>query len=145
MSSHEPVEEMSERFKAAVRAKDVEAFIALYDKDVRVFDSWRRWAYQGADEWQGMAAEWFSSLGSEKVAVEFHDLQTISGDSVACGHAFVTFKGLSADGEELRKIDNRLTWLLRKTPEGEWKIIHEHTSAPVVAGKVTLQRSPQSA
>ena len=32
------------------------------------------------------------------------------------------------------QIDNRLTWVLRKTPQGEWKIIHEHTSAPVVAG-----------
>jgi ketosteroid isomerase-like protein len=81
-----------------------------------------------------------SPRGSEKVAVEFHDLQTVSGDNAGGGHAFVTFKGLSADGEELRRIDNRLTWVFRKTPEGEWKIIHEHTSAPVVAGKVALQR-----
>jgi ketosteroid isomerase-like protein len=39
-------------------------------------------------------------------------------------------------------VNNRLTWVLRKTPEGAWKVIHEHASAPVDVGtgKVTLQR-----
>ena len=64
-------------------AGGLEAFVALYDQDTRVFDSWGRWAYQGTDEWRGMAAELFGSLGNEKMAVEFHDLQTVSGDHVA--------------------------------------------------------------
>jgi Domain of unknown function (DUF3303) len=33
------------------------------------------------------AAEWFGSLGSDKVAVEFDDLQTVTGDEVAAGRA----------------------------------------------------------
>jgi ketosteroid isomerase-like protein len=64
------------------------------------------------------------------VAVEFHDLQTVTGDSVAAVHAFVTFRGLSAEEEELYAVNNRLTWVLRKTSGGEWKVIHEHTSSP---------------
>jgi ketosteroid isomerase-like protein len=67
-----PVEELMEHYRAAVYAKDMDAFVALYDKDVRVFDLWDRWAYQGTDEWRGAAAAWFGSLGSGKVAVEFH-------------------------------------------------------------------------
>jgi ketosteroid isomerase-like protein len=43
----------------------------------------------------------------------------------------VTIKGLSADGDELRAMNNRLTWALRKTAGGEWKIVHEYTSAPI--------------
>jgi hypothetical protein len=44
-----------------------------------------------------MAEEWFGSLGSDHVAVEFEDVETVVGDEVAVMHAFVTFKGLSAD------------------------------------------------
>ena len=38
-------------------------------------------------------------------------------------------------------MNNRLTWILRKEPDGAWKIVHEHTSAPVGdEGKVQLRR-----
>src|SRR6266851_9883530 len=49
-------------------------------------------------------------------------------------------QGLSGDGKELRSMDNRITWVLRKNRDGAWKIIHEHTSAPADfdTGRVTL-------
>jgi ketosteroid isomerase-like protein len=38
-------------------------------------------------------------------------------------------------------MNNRLTWILRKEPDGGWKIAHEHTSAPAGdEGKVQLRR-----
>jgi ketosteroid isomerase-like protein len=128
-------------YATAVRAKDVGGFVALYSADVRVFDTWGRWAYDGADAWRAMAVEWFGSLGDEQVAVEFEDVATVVGDSVAVVHAFVTYKGLSADGKELRAMNNRLTWGLQKMGDG-WKIVHEHTSAPAAfdTGKVELKR-----
>ena len=86
--------------------------------------------------------EWFGSLGSERVSLELQDVQIIIGDGVAVAHAFVTFKGLSAEGEALRAMNNRLTWALRKTDSDVWKVVHEHTSAPVdfETAKVILQR-----
>ena len=140
--SDEAIEGMLGTYADAVRSNDVDRFVALYDDDVRVFDLWERWSYDGADAWRQMVGEWFGSLGSEQVAVEFADVQTVVGDDVAAVQAFVTFKGLSAEGEELRAISNRLTWALRKTPEGGWRVVHEHTSAPVdfETGKVRLQR-----
>ena len=55
--------------------------------------------------------------------------------------AFTTFAAISPDGTELRSMNNRLTWILRKEPDGAWKIVHEHTSAPVGdEGKVQLRR-----
>ena len=34
-------------YQAAVLAKDVDAFVALYHEDVCVFDLWGRWSYTG--------------------------------------------------------------------------------------------------
>ena len=136
------IESVLEEYAAAVGAKDVDRFVALYAGDVRVFDMWGRWSYHGADAWRAVAADWFGSLGSERVAVEFDDIQTVVGDEVAVAHGFVTFRGLAADGAELRAMSNRFTWALRKTVDGEWKVVHEHSSAPAEfdTGKVQLER-----
>jgi uncharacterized protein (TIGR02246 family) len=137
------VEQVLEGYAAAVRAKDVDSFVALYANDVRVFDMWGRWSYDGGEEWRAMATDWFGSLGSEQVAVEFDDVESVVGDDVAVAHAFVTYQGLSAEGAVLRAMNNRLTWGLRKTADGGWAIVHEHSSAPtdLETGKVELQRT----
>jgi uncharacterized protein (TIGR02246 family) len=135
------IERLLERYAAAVQAKDVDAFVSLYASDVRVFDIWGRWAYDGAEAWRAMATEWFGSLGDDQAAVEFADVQTVVGEDVAVAHAFVTFKGLAADGTEQRAMNNRLTWGLRREG-GEWKVAHEHSSSPASfeTGKVELER-----
>jgi uncharacterized protein (TIGR02246 family) len=141
MSDHAQIEQVLEAYRAAVHAQDVDAFVALYDDDVRVFDTWGRWSYDGIEAWRGMAAEWFGSLGGDQVVVEHADVRIEVGGDLAVAHAFTRFKGLSASGEELRAMDNRLTWALRRTDGGAWKVVHEHTSAPVDdGGKAVLAR-----
>ncbi|HZD87870.1 MAG TPA: SgcJ/EcaC family oxidoreductase [Gaiellaceae bacterium] len=135
------MEQMLEAYAAAVRAKDVEAFVGLYTDDVRTFDLWERWSYDGRDSLRGMVEEWFGSLGDDVVAVEFDEVRTQSGDDVAGVSAFTTYRALSPSGDELRSMNNRLTWVLRKDGEGGWRIAHEHTSAPAgEEGKVQLRR-----
>jgi uncharacterized protein (TIGR02246 family) len=135
------IEQVIESYTAAVRAKDAAAFAALYEVDVRAFDTWS-WSVDGGGAVRTMADEWFGSLGSDQVAVEFDDVRSTVGDDVAVIHAFLTFRGLSAEGDELRSMNNRLTWGLRRAEDGSWKIAHEHTSAPAEfeTGKVSLQR-----
>lgn len=128
-------------YKAAVRAKDVEAFVALFDKDVRVFDLWGQWSHDGIRSWRGMAAGWFGSLDSDLVIVEVEDLRMITTDKLAVAHAFIRYKAVSAAGVELRALTNRQTWVLE--PAGEtWKIVHAHSSVPIEHGtlKAMLQR-----
>jgi hypothetical protein len=36
-----------ENYRAAIRDKDVGAFVEPYDERVRVFDMWRRWSSDG--------------------------------------------------------------------------------------------------
>jgi uncharacterized protein (TIGR02246 family) len=135
-----PILQVLDSYKAAVTTKDVDMFVALYDIDVCVFDMWGEWSYNGNEAWRRMVIDWFSSLGTERVIVDFNGVQTILGNDIAIVHAFVVYKGVSADGDELRTMQNRLTWAL-KHKNGVWKIVHEHTSAPVnfETSKVILQ------
>jgi uncharacterized protein (TIGR02246 family) len=137
------MEEMLTAYAAAVRAKDVDAFLALYADDVRNFDLWGVWSYDGKEELRGMVAEWFGSLpDDEVVTVKFDDVRTQAGEAVAALSAFTTFAAESPDGTELRSMNNRLTWILHKDGGGAWRIAHEHTSAPAGDdGKVQLRRS----
>ena len=134
-------EDLLDRYAAAARAKDAEAFLSFYADDVRTFDLWSVWSYDGKDALRAMVEEWFGSVGSDLIAVEFDDVRVEAGEEVAAVSAFTTFRGISAEGEELRSMNNRLTWILRREPEG-WKITHEHTSAPAGdEGKISLKRA----
>jgi len=142
MNEHEKVIlQVLDAYKAAVNAKDVDTFVSLYDQDVTVFDMWGEWSYKGVEAWRRMVTDWFGSLGNERVVVELNSAQVITEHNIAIVHAFVTFKGISAEGEALRAMQNRFTWVL-KNREGVWKILHEHSSAPIdfETSKVILQR-----
>jgi ketosteroid isomerase-like protein len=119
-----------EDYKAAVFAKDIDAFVALYDTDVQVFDAWSVWTYVGITSWRKVVTDWLSSLGTDRVVVEFNEAEAIIEPSLAVIHAIVTFKGVSPDGVVLRSLNNRLTMTLRQK-NGGWKIIHQHTSSPI--------------
>lgn len=130
-----------EVYKAAVLEQDVDAFMHLYVQEVRVFDTWSVWSYEGTAAWRKMIEEWFASLGTERVKVKMDDVQTTAGQQLAVVSAIVTYAGVSAEGQELRSTQNRLTWAL-KLEGSAWKIVHEHTSAPVgfIDSKAILQR-----
>jgi uncharacterized protein (TIGR02246 family) len=136
------MEEMLEAYGAAVRAKDVDAFVDLYTDDVRTFDLWSEWSHDGKDALRAMVSEWFASLGDDElVTVAFDDVRTQAGPDVGAVSAFTTFAAVAPDGSELRSMNNRLTWVLRQDGDGAWKIAHEHTSAPAGdEGKVQLRR-----
>lgn len=141
MKDDNPITYVLSAYKAAVLAKDVDAFVALYSRDVRIFDLWGQWSYTGVETWRATVTEWFHSLGTDTVVVDADDVQTVVMGQGAMGHALISYKNLSANGAEGRAMLNRLTWVLRQE-EGTWKIVHEHTSAPVDSAtmKVILQR-----
>jgi ketosteroid isomerase-like protein len=117
-------------YQRAVYEKDVDAFVGLYHQKARVFDTWDAWSYEGIGERRKVIEQWFSSLGDERVGVAFDRIQTVVVHELATVTARVVYAGLSAAGNELRSMQNRLTWVL-KSEGGAWKIIHEHTSVPI--------------
>ncbi len=125
-----PILQVLTDYKAAVFAKDVDAFVALYDQDVQVFDMWGVWSCNGIASWREMTTGWFGSLGTERVVVDFSEVQTIVAQDLAVIHAFVNYKAVTVDDVDLRSLDNRLTVTLRKKGD-RWKIVHQHTSSPI--------------
>ena len=119
-----------EDYKKAVFEKNADAFLSLYHStDFVGFDLWEEWV-KTPSTWKAMVHNWFSSLGTDRVQVEFDSIQEkISGD-LSTAHAIGTFTAISPDGKNLRSLQNRITWIARKE-NGVWRIIHEHTSAPV--------------
>lgn len=117
-------------YQNAVLNRDVDAFMRLYDPKLRVFDTWGVWAYEDAVKWRRAIESWFGSLGTEKVKVGFEDVKSSGSADFAVVSAIVTYSGISAQGEQLRTMQNRLTWVL-KTSGHVLRIVHEHTSAPV--------------
>lgn len=124
------VTQLLNAYTAAVRARDVEAFMALYDTKARVFDTWGVWSYEGVDARRDTIVNWFASLGTEYVVVTFDDVRIQGGPELAVVSAFGTFTGYSAEGEALRSMQNRFTWGVQIGEVG-LKVIHEHTSVPI--------------
>ena len=137
----QPIRNVLDAYAAAVLAKDADAFAALYAPDVRVFNLWTKWSDDGVEAWRAMAVDWFGSLGPERVVVDWDDVRTNVTDELAVLQAYLSYQAVSAESVELRRMSNRLTWVLKPT-NGAWRIIHEHTSAPVDAGtmKAILKR-----
>ena len=129
-NAESPVLQVLEAYKAAVHEKDVNAFMRLYSEDVRVFDAWDTWSYQGTAAWRKMIEQWLSARSTERVRVTMDDVHATAGPTLAVVSAIVTYTGVSAEGKELRTLQNRLSWALRQEG-GAWRIFHEHTSAPV--------------
>lgn len=117
-------------YKAAVLAKDADAFMQLYDAEARVFDTWGIWSYEGAAAWRVAVEGWFSSLGSETVRVAFEDVKISAEGNLATVTAFARYAAMAPDGQELRAMQNRFTWVL-KLRGHVLRVVHEHTSTPI--------------
>jgi ketosteroid isomerase-like protein len=117
-------------YKSAVLAKNAETFMHLYDPEIRVFDTWGTWSYDGAAAWSVAIERWFFSLGAESVRVTFEDVKIAGHRDFASMSAIVTYAAFSAQGQELRAMQNRITWVLKASGH-VLRVIHEHTSAPV--------------
>ena len=123
------IESLFETYKNAVFQKDVEAYASIYDRQVLIFDMWEDWSSEGLPAWRQMAQDWFSNLGTDRVVVTFEDIRIQHYGELASATAFIKFAAISEKDEELRYLQNRLTWVLQKK-ENTWKIIHQHTSGP---------------
>src|SRR5262249_50053470 len=133
---------VAEAYRAAVWAKNASAFAALYADDVRVFDLWGRWSYDGLAAWRATAEEWFGSLGRERVQVDVADLRTHAAGELAGAGAVLPYRSNGPHGGALRARQKLATWVMERRGGG-WRIVHEHTSAPAdfESGKVMLRRS----
>jgi ketosteroid isomerase-like protein len=117
-------------YKQAAWDKDIERMIRLYDDNVVIYDMWTNGYQNGLAIWSGVIKEWLGSLGEEKVNVIFEMIETYESGDIGFGCALVMYQAVSADNTILRSMKNRITIGFRKE-EDMWKVIHQHTSAPI--------------
>ena len=104
--------------------------IGLYDDNVVIFDMWDRGYQTGLAEWSAEIKNWLGSLGEEKVKVSFEMTKVQEAGDSAFASALVSFEAIAVDDTVLRSMKNRITLgLVRKNDR--WKVVHQHTSAPV--------------
>lgn len=140
------VAELYDRWQRAVRRQDLDAVISLYADDVLAFDAVLALQFRGKDayrkHWQA-CMEMCPMAGKEPV-FEMHDLEVQSDGDVAFAHALMQcgFK----EGGQVQASWMRMTAGLRRQ-NGEWKIAHEHFSAPfeMPSGKAMFHLSPDAA
>jgi ketosteroid isomerase-like protein len=130
-----------ESYRAAVLERDAEAFLRLYEPDARVFDAWEIWSYEDSAAWRKAIEGWLGSLETERVEVSFQEVRTVDGGGLVLVSTFVTYASVSLQGEPLRSMQNRVSWVLRDTGHG-LRIVHEHTSVPIDCSdsKAKMQR-----
>ena len=128
-------------YRAAVLAADADALMGLYPDVERVFDAGDRWEYLGLGQWRACVEEWFAGLDPDRFEATSEEVRGDSSGPIAWLAASVRYAALAPSGEVVRSMHNRLTWVLRRTPDG-WRVAHEHTSAPVSGpdGRAILSR-----
>jgi uncharacterized protein (TIGR02246 family) len=124
-----PIRQLLAGYQAAVLAKDVDAFVALYADDALIYELWGQWTHDIAS-WREMAKGWFAFLGDATSIVEAADVRTTVSGDMAMLTAFLTYRAVDAAGQAQRSLDNRLSWMLRQR-NGRWQVVHEHTSVPI--------------
>lgn len=124
------IKEFFEIYKNAAWEKDSTAMINLYDGDAIIFDMWNQGYIADAFTWADGIRNWLGSLGDEKVRVEFEMVTIHHSGNTGFASALIQFQALSADGTVLRSMKNRISLGFSKNNE-EWKVIHQHTSAPI--------------
>jgi ketosteroid isomerase-like protein len=117
-------------YKQAAWAKDIERMISLYADNVLIFDMWMRGYQTGLTEWAGVIKNWLDSLGDEKVNVIFDKIEINEGGDIGFGSALIIYQAISRDNTVVRSMKNRITIGFRKEKD-VWKVIHQHTSAPI--------------
>ena len=131
-----------ETFKRTAFAKDVSGFLALYDDDASIFDLWKRWSYRGVGAWKEAVVEWVDHTGENRDAISLEEVTMQGQGDFRAVTALITFSCVSPSGAVLRAMHERLTWVLAKRTTG-WKIVHQHTSAPVGDDlKIRFDRDP---
>lgn len=112
----------------AYEALDVEAFVALYSDDARVFDSAEPVEYPSKESWRTQVEGWFGSLSDGEC--DFDDLEIIEAEGLAVINGHVEYEGTLAGTDEEVEIECRATFVLQRFDD-QWLVVHEHTSIPV--------------
>ena len=130
------IEDFFKIYQNAAWNKDTTSMINLYDNHAVIFDMWDQGCLTNPEEWHKIIFDWLNSLGEEKVKVDFEMIKIHQSENVGFASALISFQAIANDGAVLRSMKNRITLGFSKFDDG-WKVIHQHTSAPISSNGLT--------
>ncbi|MBU3059457.1 YybH family protein [Pseudomonas indica] len=123
------IRELTEQWAETVRSRDVERIMQIYADDVRAFDAVAQLQFKGKAaykaHWQA-CMEQCPAQGSMQFKID--QLQVETGGDLGLAHYLCYCGGTDEKGEEQGSW-MRVTVGWRRIG-GEWKITHDHFSAP---------------
>jgi uncharacterized protein (TIGR02246 family) len=135
------IRELINGFVTAIRVKDINGVMSVFDPEVVSFDLGPPLQHGGGETFRKRWQELFE-LYESSIDYEVRDLSITAGDDVAFSHSLNRVSGTMKDG---RKSDRWLRWTAcyRRTND-KWLIVHEHVSVPadVRNGKAMLDLKP---
>ena len=130
------IEDFFKIYQKSAWLQDTTAMINLYDENAVIFDMWDKGHNSNSSEWTKTIIDWLGSLGEDKVKVEFEKVEIYKSGNVGFASALILFQAISSEGAVLRSMKNRITLGFSKFEDG-WKVIHQHTSAPISSNNLT--------
>lgn len=141
LSAESAVLDCLESWATAVRAKDLDAITAHYTPEIVAFDAILQLQFKGLEAYR---RHWETCLTFCTGPMDFqlHEIAIHADEHVAFCHALIQCGGTNEQGE-IESGWMRMSAGLRRV-EGEWKIVHEHHSAPfdMESGKAMLDLTP---
>ncbi|HEX3877016.1 MAG TPA: nuclear transport factor 2 family protein [Bryobacteraceae bacterium] len=114
-----------ESIRKAHHDKKAAGIVAAYAPDARIFDLAPPLSHRGMDQSQLQA--WLDGWETP-VDIEPRDFEYVIDGDLAFGHGFLQMSGKKPGGPPV-KFWMRATVALQRR-NGEWRIIHDHTSVP---------------
>lgn len=129
-SDEKAIKTLTQRFNAAVKAKDINKIMSVYipDESLFVFDVVPPHQYVGAKAYRKDFEEFFG-LFPGPVEYAISDLSITAVGTLSFSHRIDNMVLTDKDGKRI-KFAFRVTDVYRKIG-GKWLIIHEHVSVPV--------------
>lgn len=121
------VQALIDKYAKAVSEQNIEHFLSLYHQDIVAYDAWDRWSYQGNHQWRQVPTDWFTQPGEEDFHATFREVFVEGKGDIVVVRGLIDYRSGNTD---LDMITNRFSWILKKF-DGEYRIVHEHTSMPV--------------
>lgn len=112
----------------AVEAKDIERISALYAPEIRSFDAILKLQFRGIETYKAHWADCMSQCGGGPSIFRMAQLEVEATADLAFSHALIQCGGANEQGE-VQACWMRATQCWRKI-DGQWRVVHEHFSAP---------------
>ncbi|MNR76065.1 SnoaL-like domain protein [compost metagenome] len=139
-ASEQEIRALLDSWLTAVTTGDLNATMAHYAEDVIAYDAILALQFKGRDAYR---KHWQMCMTMcSEMRFKFHDLYISAGPDVAFSHCLNHCGGVDKDGKE------NASWMRMTTGyqkiDGEWKIVHEHFSAPfeMETGKALFDLQP---